>query len=564
MNTIISRRNFLKKATTGAAAAAGLGSGLFLKGCASNKDLDLVIKDGIIIDGTGARALASDLGLKNGRIAAIGPIVAGRGIRAVEAKGLVVCPGFIDVHTHTDVQLLANPKAESAVRQGITTLVSGNCGSSPFPIADAIYEESKANLKEIYDLDLSWRDIVGFLARLEQTGTAVNYATLVGQGSVRGAALGFDNRPPQPAELERMKQLVQEAMKAGAFGLSSGLEYTPSGFAQAEELIELCRVVAGHKGVYATHMRNEGERLLESLDESIDAAKQSGVSLQISHFKTANRGNWDKAGAALARVEAARREGLNISCDRYPYIACSTGVSFYFPEWVREGTTDQFLARLKDRRLESRIRGHLAAQEKKLGSWRDVVLSSVVTQKNKWVEGRNILDAAAQARQKPFEFMRDLLLAERGRVEMVAFNMSEGNLKKFLGHPLVGVGTDGSALAPYGRLGLGKPHPRNYGTFPRVLGKYVRQEKILSLEAMIKKMTFLPARKFGFDKRGVISVGSWADLVLFDPDTVADAATWTDPHRYPVGIPYVVVNGRLVIDQGTHTGDLPGKVLRKA
>jgi len=358
--------------------------------------------------------------------------------------------------------------------------------------------------------------------------------------------------------------MVEDALKGGAVGLSSGLEYAPSAFARPEEIVELCRVAAKYHGVYATHMRNEGESLLEALDESIDAARQSGVSLQISHFKTARRANWGKAEDALARVESARREGLNISCDRYPYIAGSTGLSFVFPIWVWEGTTDQSLARLKDRHLESRIRGHLAEQEKKLGSWKQILLSSVVTPQNKWVEGLTVSDASARAKKPPFEFMRDLLLEERGRVEMVLFNMNEDNLKKFLAHPLVGVGTDASTLAPYGALGRGKPHPRSYGTYPRALGKYVREEKVLSLEAMIKKMTFLPARKFGFGRRGVISLGSWADVAVFDPETVADAATWSDPHRYPAGIPYVIVNGRLVIDQGNHTGDLAGKVLRRA
>ena len=564
MNTTISRRNFLKTAAGGAAAAAGLGGSLILGGCTANKDLDLVIKNGTLIDGTGAKALAADLGIKSGRVAIIGPVAAGRGLRLLDAKGLVVCPGFIDVHSHTDVELLVNPKAESAVRQGITTLVSGNCGGSPFPIGDAIREEYQANLKEVHGLDLTWSDAAGFLARLEQSGTAVNYATLVGQGMIRGAVVGLDNRPPQPEELERMTLLVEGAMTAGAFGLSSGLEYTPSSFAQAGELVELCRAAARHKGVYATHMRNEGEELLESLDESISAARESGISLQISHLKTARRANWDKAEATLTRVETARREGLDIFCDRYPYIAGSTGLGFFFPTWVWEGTTEQSMARLKDRRLESRIRGHVSGQEKKLGSWKTVLLCSVVSQENKWVEGLTVRDAAARSRKPAYEFMRDLLLAERGRVEMTVFNMSEDNLKRFLSHPLVGVGTDAGTLAPYGPLGRGKPHPRAYGTFPRVLGKYVREEKLAPLEAMIKKMTFLPARKFGFAKRGVVAVGSWADLVLFDPDTVADTATWTDPHRFPAGIPYVVINGRLVVDQGDHTGDPAGKVLRKA
>lgn len=556
----ISRRGFLR---TAAAAGAGLSGGLLLEGCGSRKEFDVVINGAQVIDGSGARPFAADVAIKDARVAKIGKVQASRGAIVIEAKGLVVCPGFIDVHTHTDVQLLVNPKAESSIRQGVTTIVSGNCGSSPFPISGAELEETRSNLKEVYGLDLDWRDLAGFLARLERSGTALNYATLIGHGNVRAAVVGLSNRPAETEEVDRMSQFVAEALKAGARGLSSGLEYTPGSFAGKDELAALCRTVAGSRGVYATHMRDEGDRLLEALEEAIDTARQAGVSLQVSHLKTAYRRNWDKIGEALAKVEDARREGLDITCDRYPYSACSTGLSLYFPDWAREGTTDDFLARLRDRGLEPRLKEHVARQEALLGSWEEVLLCSVVTPANKWVEGLTVLDAASRAGSPVYEFMRDLLVAERGRVDMAAFIMSEDNLKRILGHPLVGIGSDGTALAPYGPLGAGKPHPRSYGTFPRVLGKYVREEKVESLEGMIKKMTSLPARKFGFRGRGLVSIGFWADLVLFDPDRVIDKATYADPHRYPEGIPYVLVNGRVVVDSGAHTGALAGQVLRK-
>ncbi len=558
MSAPISRRSFLKKAT-----AAGLSSGLALKGCTTKKDFDLVVFGGRLVDGSGARPVPADVGIKDGRVAEVGKIAPGRGKAVVEAKGLVVSPGFIDVHTHTDVQLLVNPKAESAVRQGVTTLLSGNCGFSPFPIAGQVLDETRADYRDRYGLDLDWRDLPGFLARLEQGGTAVNYATLIGHGAVRGAAMGFSDRPPESEELDRMTQFVGAALEAGAWGLSSGLEYTPGSFADTQELVALARVVAAHKGVYATHMRDEGTRLLESLDEAIETARQARVPLQVSHLKTAYRPNWNKVEAVLARIEAARREGVDITCDRYPYTACSTGLSFYLPEWAKEGTTEDLLARLRDRSLAPRLRDHLAFEERLLGSWKEVILCSVVTRANKWVEGKTVLEAASQARKPPFEFIRDLLIDEKGRVDMAAFEMSEDNLKRFLGHPLVGVGTDGSALAPYGPLAEGKPHPRSYGTFPRALARYVRQEQVLSLEAMIKKMTGLPARKFGFRGRGIVSPGFWADLVVFDPDRIADTATYADPHRYPDGIPYVIVNGRLTIDGGVQTGSLAGRILRR-
>jgi len=563
MKKIITRRDFLKKSSK-AFAAAGLGGcGVLLKGCTSKQDFDLVIKDGYIFDGLGNEAFKADIGISGNFIQEIGKISSSSGKSVVDAKNLAVCPGFIDAHDHTDMQLLVNPKAESSIRQGITTLVSGNCGSSPFPVAEKIYEEVKEDLKAFYQIDLTWKDIKGFFARLEEKGMALNYSSLVGQGTIRGAAVGFNDRPPKEEELEKMKKMVAESIKNGAVGLSTGLEYAPGSYAKNDEIEELCRVAAHYGGVYATHMRDEGDYLLESLDEAIEVARKTGISLQISHFKIAYPRNWHKVDAALAKVEKATEEGISIFCDRYSYIAGSTGLSYYFPLWARQGTTDEFLARLKDPALDSKLRSHAAEQEEKLGSWDKVVISSVVSEKNRQFEGKSVLQGAKEKGKSPYEFMRDILIEERNRVGMVTFMMKEENLKKILAHPLVGVGCDGSAIAPYGILGRGKPHPRNYGTFPRVLGKYIREEKIVPMPEMIKKMTSLPARKFGFTKRGSLEKGYFADLVIFDGDRVIDKATWIDPHQYPVGIEYVLVNGKIVIKNGEHTGSLPGKVLRK-
>lgn len=563
MKKTITRRNFLKKSSKIAAAAGLAGSGLLLKGCTTKKDFEIVIKNGRIFDGLGKEAFEADIGISGDFIKEIGRIADSRGESVIDAKNLAVSPGFIDAHEHTDVQLMVNPKAESSIRQGITTLVSGNCGDSPFPFAEESFEESRENLKELYEIELTWRDIKGFFSRLEEKGIALNYSTLVGQGAIRGAAMGFNDRPPSQEELEKMKAMVAENIENGALGLSTGLEYAPGSYAKAEEIIELSRVTAGYGGVYATHMRDEGDQLLESLDESIDVALKTGVSLQISHFKIAYPRNWHKIDAALAKVEEAKRNGISIFCDRYPYIAGSTGLSFYFPLWARQGTTEEFLARLKDSKLESKLRAHLVEQEKKLGSWDKVVISSVVSEKNRRFEGKNILEGAKESGKSPYEFMRDLLIEEKSRVGMVIFMMKEENLKRILAHPLVAVGTDGSAVAPYGLLGRGKPHPRLYGTFPRVLGKYVREEKIVPMPEMLKKMTSLPAQKFGLEKRGAILNGYFADIVIFDEGRVVDKATWTDPHQYPEGIEYVIVNGKVVIRRGEHTGNLPGKVLRK-
>lgn len=559
----MTRRDFLKKTSRITAAAGVSGFGILLKGCTSKKELDILIKDGMIYSGIHQEPFRADVGIQGELIKEVGKISTAKAKQVIDAKNLSVCPGFIDLHNHTDTELLVNPKAESCVRQGITTLVSGNCGSSPFPIADEVFEKTKENLKEQYNIELDWRDIRGFLSRIEEKGTALNYSTLLGQGDLRGAVVGFNDRPPKPEELTKMKSLVAENIKNGALGLSTGLEYAPGSYASPQEIAELCQMVARFKGVYATHMRSEGDELLKALEETIGVSRKSGVSVQISHFKVAYPRNWDKIDAALDEIEKAHQEGISLYCDRYPYTAGSTGLSFYFPLWAKQGTTDEFISRLKDPTFESKLRSHVAAQREKLGSWEKVVISSVVSEKNKKFEGKSILQGAKQTRKDPFEFMRDLLIEEENRVGMVTFMMKEENLKRILSHPLVGIGTDGTALAPYGVLGEGKPHPRSYGTFPRVLGHYIREEKILSLPEMIKKMTSRAAEKFGFEKRGRLEKGCFADIVVFDEKRVKDEATWTHPHQYSQGIEYVVVNGQTVVEKEEHNGKLPGKVLRK-
>lgn len=563
MKKVLTRRHFLKKSSKIFAAAGISGCNLLLKGCHSKKDFDLIIKNNQIFDGLGNEVFKADIGISGNVIQEIGKISNSRGKSVLDAEGLVTCPGFIDVHDHTDIELLVNPKAESSIRQGITTLVSGNCGSSPFPVAEQEFDEMKEDLKERFQLDLNWMDITGFFSRLEEKGMALNYSTLVGHGAIRGAAMGFNDRPPKPEELEKMKMLVAENIKNGAFGFSTGLEYAPGSYAQVDEITALCKVVTQYGGVYATHMRDEGDFLLESLDEALEVARKTGASLEISHFKIAYPRNWHKIDEALSKIEEAKKGGISVFCDRYPYIAGSTGLSFFFPLWARQGTTEEFLARLKDPTLEGKIRAHLAEQERKLGSWDKVSISSVISEENRQFEGRSVLEGAKKTGKECYDFMRGLLLEEKNRVGVVIFNMKEENLKKILAHPLIGIGTDGSAKAPYGALGRGKPHPRSYGTFPRILGKYVRQEKLVSLPEMIRKITSMPAEKFGFEKRGKLRSGYYADLVVFDQARVIDKATWTQPHQYPEGIEYVIVNGQIVIDRGEHTGALPGKLLRK-
>jgi N-acyl-D-amino-acid deacylase len=564
MKNKMTRRDFIKN-TSRAAAVLGLGGcGLLLKGCSTKKEFDIVIKNGYVLDGLGQEPVHVDIGISEAVIKLIGEIPHSQGVHVIDAKGLIVCPGFIDAHDHSGVELLVNPKAESHVRQGITTVVSGNCGSSPFPVADSVYEEMKEEFKEAFQIDLTWRDISGFFSRLEESGSALNYATLVGHGDVRGAAMGLNDRPPVSEELEKMKILVSESINNGAIGISSGLEYSPGSYAQADELIELCKTAVEWDGIYATHMRDEGDHLIESIEETLDVARKTGIRIQVSHFKAAYPRNWDKVDEALGKLESARSEGLSVFCDRYPYTAGSTGLSFYFPLWTRQGTTDEFLSRLNDKSHANDLRGHIAFQEEKLGSWDRVVIASVFSEKNKKFEGKSVLQGAGESGKEAFEFMRDLLTEEKNRVDIVIFMMKEENLKKILSHPQVGIGCDGSAKAPYGVLGKGVPHPRSYGTFPRVLGKYIREEKILPMAEMMKKMTSIPAKNFGFSKRGALQEGYFADIVIFDEGRVIDKATWNKPHQYPQGIEYVIVNGEVVIDKEDHTGGLPGRILKKS
>jgi N-acyl-D-amino-acid deacylase len=564
MKKSISRRDFLKK-TSQYATVAGLGScGLLLKGCSSKKEYDLVIKNGRVFDGLGNEAVMADIGIFGQKIAKIGKISSAKGQAVIDASGLTVCPGFIDAHDHTSIELVVNPKAESSIRQGITTVVSGNCGSSPFPVADEIYDEYRDMMKETYDVDLTWRDIKGFFSKLEEKGMALNYSTFVGQGTIRGFAVGYNDRPPKDEELARMRALLTESIQNGALGLSSGLEYAPGSYAQQDEIVELCRTAARNGGLYATHMRDESDQLLEAMDEAIDVSRKTGIRLQISHFKIAYPRNWNKIDDALAKLEAAKKEGIPIFCDRYSYIAGATGLSsMNFPLWAKQGTTEEFLARLKDPTLESKFRSFLEEREKKLGSWDKVVISDVFTEENRKFEGMNILEAIEKTGKDVFEFLRDLLIEEENRAGQIIFMMKEENLKRILSHPLVGVGCDGSALAPYGPLSKGKPHPRSYGTFPRVLGKYIRDEHILPMKDMLKKMTSVPAKNFGFAQRGALKEDYFADIVIFDEKRVIDKATFKDPHQYPEGIDYVVVNGAVVINKGEHSGLLPGRILRR-
>ena len=548
------RRTFTKTITVG---TLGL-----LYGCSVRNRFDIIIKNGHIIDGTSTQGFFGDIGIIGDKIAAIDDLKNATAGTIINGEGLVVSPGFIDIHTHTDLELFVNSNAESKILQGVTTEVSGNCGSSLFPLNDADFEEADTNTLERYGFHVDWRDIKGFLRRLEDQKASINYATFTGHGQLRSSVVGRNDVQATTQQVEEMKQLLARSMGNGSFGLSSGLEYAPGSYASTDELIELNKVVAQNAGVYATHIRDEEAGVEQAIEEALMICRETGVSLQISHLKAANPANWDKIDRILEGIHSASDTGFPVHADRYPYIAFSTGLSLFLPLWMRQGRTADIIARLGNSTHIPEIDEYLELQESNIGGWDRVVISFCNLEKNKRWIGRSVENCARELNVSPSEFIRTILIEEKNNVPMVGYGMSEPNLKKVLSSPLVMIGSDGNALAPQGKLGEGLPHPRSYGTFPRVLGRYTRDEQLFDRPIAIKKMTSMPATKLGIPERGVIAKDYYADIVVFNPQTVMDNATFEDPHQFPTGIEYVIVNGQVTVENGRHTGAQAGAVLR--
>lgn len=524
---------------------------------------DVIIKDGYLINGIGNPWFEADIGIKNGKIMEIGDLSSEDANRIIDVKGFVVCPGFIDMHSHSEYALLANPKAESKIRQGVTTEVNGNCGDSPAPIEGLTAEAAEE--AEEYELDLDWSTLGEYLDRLERQGIALNVAQLVGHGTIRTAAMGYENRPPTREELTIMKELVAQAMENGAFGMSTGLFYLPGGFADAEEVIELCKVVVKYGGIYTSHIRGEGDPLIEAVAEAIEIGEKANIPVQISHHKACGIENWGKVKETLRMMEEARSRGVDATCDVYPYEACGADLISLIPSWAHEGGVGKLRERLKDPKNRERIKKEMLEG---LPGWESTVKQSgwgkikVIGWKgHKEFEGKTLAEIAELKSVDPFDLAFNLIIKKES-VNLVDLAMNEEDVRTVMRHPLSMIGSDGWALAPYGVLSESKTHPRSYGTYSRILGKYVRKEKILSLEEAIRKMTSLPAQKLGLGDRGIIREGKWADVVVFDSKRVIDEATYKDSHQYSKGIEYVLVNGEVVVDKEEHTGALCGKVLR--
>jgi len=553
---VTSRREFLGR-VAGALAAAGCAPPFHLAG---TRRYDILIRGGTVFDGTGIEGRQRDVGILDGRIVAIGPTLTERARIVIDAQGLAVSPGFIDIHSHGDGTIFEDVRSESVVRQGVTTIVVGQDGSSWAPGRPTT--DRATRIRRSFDVEPEFDSLGEFFGAVERLPPSMNVASMVGLGTVRGVVIGEQDRPATSAEMDEMRALVEGALAQGACGASSGLEYTPNAFASIAEETELCRPLAARRLPYATHMRNEADTLLEAIDEAIAIARGAGCPLQISHLKTEGPRNFPKIDAALGRVEAAKRDGMDIAFDRYPYIAYSTGLTSLFPVWSRDGGTAAFVKRLGDPPVAERIRRETLEKIELIGGWHSVMITSVSADADRAAEGKRLDDYARAIGAEPYQVATALLTRSGGSVGMVGFAMSEENTARFLAHPLGMVCSDGRAFATEGPTRRGSPHPRGIGTFPRVLGHYVRERKALTLPEAIHKMTAFPASRIRLADRGRLAQGFAADVVVFDPTTVRDRGDFGNPWQYPEGIRVVIVNGEVALRDGERSERRSGKVLR--
>jgi N-acyl-D-amino-acid deacylase len=554
----VPRRRFLQ-ASGAFALQAALGDWSHLS-LAARPPLDLLLSGGHVVDGTGAAPFRADVGVRDGRIVAIEILEDAVSAETLDVSGLVVSPGFIDIHAHTDLGIFVDNLADSKVRQGVTTEVAGQDGSSVMPVDDERRAERRESYRERYGVDVDAGDWQELFAALAARGHLTNLVTMVGSGTVRAVVVGEDDRPPTADELRAMVALVEEGLSAGAAGVSSGLEYVPNAFATTDELVALARPAASAGLPYATHMRNEADAVEVALAEALVVAAGSGAPLQVSHLKAQGQRNWPKAARLLATIEAAAADG-RVRFDRYPYTAYSTGLSSLFPAWAKDGGTDAFLARLADASEAARLRAAVDEKIAMMGDWDTIQIVDVGADGPEDAIGRRIGTYAEERGADPYEVTVEILTASRNRAGIVGHGMSEENTRRILAHPLGAICSDAGARRSTGPLSEGSPHPRAYGSYPRVLGKYVREEQTMSLEEAVRKMSALPAEILNLTDRGTIAVGKAADLAVFDQATVADTATFEVPHSYPRGVPHVIVGGRLAVKNGAVTGELPGRIL---
>lgn len=528
---------------------------------------DLVIVNGHIIDGTGSPWYSGDIGIRDGKIIAIGNLASAPTKRTIDAHGLVVAPGFIDMLGQSELTILVEPRLPSKIYQGITTEITGE-GGSVAPLTDAVIK-SDAAWYEHLNIKPDWKTLGEYFARLEKQGIGINLASYVGATQVRSIVLGLEDKQPTSAQLDEMKKLVRDAMQQGAVGVSTSLEYPPAPYAKTEELIALAAEASKYGGIYATHMRSEGDAIMQSIDETVRIGREAKIPVEIWHLKIAGKANWGRMPEVLAKINAARAEGVDIAADTYAYTAWANGMSAFIPPWAHDGGNAKLIERLKDPSTRERIRKDLLLPSTAWDNeWHEisgpesVIISVVQNPKLMQFQGKRLSDVAKAWNKDPMETLFDFLIEDNAFTEVAVFGMSEPDVSLALQQPWVSFDNDSSGTSPEGLLGKEHPHPRAYGTFPRILRKYVREEKKLTLEEAIRKFSSLPAQRMRLTDRGVLKQNMWADVVIFDPNTIRDLATFDNPNQLSEGMEYVLVNGVPVIDQRKMTGALPGKVLR--
>jgi N-acyl-D-amino-acid deacylase len=521
--------------------------------------IDYLIKNGNVIDGSGSGQAVLNVGITGDSISFIG---AGEpdARRVIDARGLVVAPGFIDTHAHSEFTLLADGRAEGKLSQGVTTEINGNCGLSAAPLFGEALERREADLKEL-DIEERWSTFGEYFKILRAKGIAINFATLCGQGNIRASVMGYKDHAPTKTEMAEMKGLLSEALKAGARGLSTGLIYPPGVYSTAEEIAELAGVLSERPtGIYASHMRSEGDRLLEAIEETLKIGKDSGSPVHISHIKTSGERNWNKIEKVISLIEESRAAGFRVTCDRYPYIASSTDLDTVVPAWVYEGGVREELKRLKNPDIREKIRMGLFENDNAF--WKGVYVSSTMQSGNKWMEGESIFDIASRVGRHPADAILDIIIDEEARASAIFFSMCEENLRSFLALPYAMIGSDSSVRSFSGVTRSGKPHPRGFGSFPRFIGRYIREERLLDLPEAVRKITSMPASVFGLERRGYIRNGYYADLVIFNFDTIRDEADFKEPFRKSKGISHAFVNGNISLSDGEFTGTRAGRIIQ--
>jgi N-acyl-D-amino-acid deacylase len=528
---------------------------------------DLVITNGHVIDGTGSPWYSGDIGIRDGKIAAVGNLAGATAKRTIDAHGDVVAPGFIDMLGQSEETILVDPRLPSKIYQGITTEITGE-GGSIAPLDDAIIAADKTSYEHL-KITPDWRTLRQYFARLEKQGMGINLASYVGATQVRRVVLGDADVQPTAAQLEQMRSLVRDAMQEGAVGVSTSLEYAPAPYAKTEEIIALASEASKFGGIYATHMRSEGDAINASIDETVRIGKEAHIPVEIWHLKVAGKTNWHKMPGIVAKINAARAQGVDVTADTYAYPAWFNDFSAFIPPWAHDGGTARMVERLKDPATRARIRKDMLTPSTDWDNeWQEIpgpeaiIIGVVQNPKLLPLQGKTLADLAKLQNKDPMDALFDLLIEDQGYTSVAVFGMSEDDVALALQQPWTSVCNDSSGASPEGLLGQEHPHPRAYGTFPRILRKYVREEKRLTLEDAIRKFSALPAQRVRLTDRGVLKAGMWADVVVFDPASIKDVATFADPNQLSQGMEYVLVNGTPVIDQGKMTGALTGKVLR--